>query len=145
MEVTQMNRVIRRIVGLIVMIVLPRAAWAAQVSLTAGADVALSLDAATGNVNALTLDGRRLPRTAAFRIEDVARRSTVEPRGPAVTEGNLIKWTAQDRELDLRLNVTFAATRRALEVSGSLRDLSGADRCVKLMFVVKLRAEGWTW
>jgi hypothetical protein len=87
-------------------------------------------------VTSLQLGGKELsaPAPSGFLVRDVAADSDVY----AFTNGAC-------QELGLTLEAAFKPAKDHLAIEGRVRDTTGRDRAITLLFAVPLDATGWRW
>ena len=89
-----------------------------------------------GQVQAVKVDGRELSggRAGGFMAWDAAAQSDV--------------WAFENgvcSKLNLELDVKVTAQADCLAFDGTIRDKTGKDRAVTLMFALPVEADGWRW
>ena len=121
--------------GQIVEPIAPKRPPRATQTLRTADGLSLRLDARTGAVASLAVDGRELALASApsgFFARAAAQNSDFEA-------------FAQGSALGLRLEPKFEARPGCIVVSGTLTDATAADRAITLVFALPLDARGWRW
>lgn len=110
------------------------------IELPAGDGLSLRLDAATG-----ALVGPDGAAGGIFWRDVQAGSDFRQPRGPVTREGADAVLRARDEELGLELEARFSPRPDRVEVTGLVRDLTGADRAVSVYLALPWDATGGRW
>lgn len=99
----------------------------------------LSIDPKTGVV-------ATEPGLGGFRLRDVAADSDfVAPLGPAVANGDAIKWRARSESLGLQIEAEYRTVGDSIRVDGQVKDLRGEDRALTLYFALPVGGPDFVW
>lgn len=103
---------------------------------------------AQGAVTAVAVNGQALPvkGPGGFFVRDVAADGALQPVvGTVSGRSDALSFTGSCPALRVVLKATFTAGKRRLDCAATLRDLSGQDRALSLVFGVPVDAVGWQW
>jgi len=116
-----------------------------------GNGLSIGLDPATGSVARVRL-GRSdwtaagVWRNSGLRLRDAAVGSPLLPLGGKVkATGRGIRQSGTLRGLGLAARVEFMPRKDCIEISGEVRDLTGKDRCVDVVFGLPVLTENRRW
>jgi hypothetical protein len=117
----------------------------------AGDGLSIGIDEATGAVGSVKLDNADWTDALAWpesglRLRDAAAGSLLLPVGGEVTGTNRgVRQSGELVGLGLGAEVEFIQHEGCIEVAGEVRDLTGDDRCVDVVFGLPVRTEGRRW